>query len=95
MKQPELECEVCSREPAVGVAAIPGVPISVAYGRSCLDANAHPWWALVVNTALLGGLDQSTDWWQKMVADTCEHLGRPLEEFEADVEQSIREEECP
>ena len=85
------QCDVCGREPAFGVAAIPGMPVSVAYGKACLRANAHPWWALVGNTAMLGGIDQAADWWQKMVEDTCRHLGKPLVEFEADVAAAIKE----
>lgn len=40
-------CDVCDNEPMKGVASIPGMPVSVAYGENCLRANAHPWWALV------------------------------------------------
>lgn len=37
-------CEVCGAEPMVGVAAVPGVPMSVAYGRNCLQHGATPLW---------------------------------------------------
>ncbi|PWK81694.1 hypothetical protein C8D88_116105 [Lentzea atacamensis] len=83
-------CDVCGNEPMLGVASIPGMPISVAYGRECLKANAHPWWALVGNTALLGGLDQAADWWQDMVRDTCRRLGKTLVEFNREVAEEIR-----
>jgi hypothetical protein len=29
-------CDVCEAEPAVGVAAIPGVPMSICWGATCL-----------------------------------------------------------
>jgi hypothetical protein len=39
------QCEVCQAEPAVGVAAIPGVPMSIAWGRTCLQRGVlMPLW---------------------------------------------------
>jgi hypothetical protein len=84
-------CEVCEDEPAVGVASIPMMPVSVAYGRMCLGANAHPWWALVANTAMCGGLIETNEAWQRMVYATCAHLGRTIEAFNAAVAQLISE----
>lgn len=75
----------------VGVASIPGMPISVAYGRNCLAANAHPWWALVGNAAMIGGLDQAADWFRAMVEATCRHLGKTLADFNREVAQQIAE----
>jgi hypothetical protein len=84
-------CEVCGDEPAIGVAAVPGVPVSAAYGRACLEANAHPWRAIVFNTAACGGLENTAEWWRSMVHATLAHLGRPLDEFDRDVLQRIAE----
>ena len=85
----ERLCDVCRDEPMVGVAAIPGVPMSVAYGANCLQAGAHPYGVLVANTACLGGLEQADEGWQGMVEDTCAHLGTTLEQFRADVETAM------
>lgn len=74
----------------MGVAAIPGVPASDAYGRECLEANAHPMWALVANTAMVGGLHEAADWWVDMVQDTLSHLGVSQEAFEAEVAEAVR-----
>jgi len=88
----ERLCDACGRETATAVASLPGVPglpgapISVAYGKACLAANAHPWELLAVNTALSGGLDRCRPWWQDMVSATCRHLNRDPEEFTAAVE---------
>lgn len=82
-------CDVCEAEPTVGVASVPGVPISVAYCRKCLEANAHPWWVLVANTACMGGLQNADRWWVEMVEDTCRHLGQTRDLFEADVATAI------
>lgn len=87
----ELICSVCEDEPAIGVCCVPGVPISMAYGRKCLDANAHPWSILVANTACVSGYDYAADWWKNMVLCTCKHLGKTLDEFKADVEKNILE----
>ncbi|SKU89100.1 Uncharacterised protein [Mycobacteroides abscessus subsp. massiliense] len=72
---PELICDVCGKEPALGVCSVPGVPISMAYGDACLKANAHPWFILVGETATMGGLDGVAEWWIRMVEDTIAHLG--------------------
>jgi len=85
-------CEVCNKNVSVGVACVPAVPISCAYCKECLEANAHPWWVLVANTACCGGLSYTADWWKLMVEDTCKHLGKTLEQFEEDVEKSLKEE---
>lgn len=84
-------CDVCGKEPAVGVAAVPGVPISMAYGRDCLEANAHPYGILVANTALVGGLDRAGDWWIEMVDATLLHLHKTRVDFDRDVRQVMRD----
>lgn len=86
-----LTCDVCGQEPAVEVAAVPGVPISVSYGPKCLAANAHPYGVLVANTAMLGGLFNTSGWWVQMVNDTLTHLGRTLADFDRDVHAFIRD----
>jgi hypothetical protein len=91
MTDTALNCDVCGTHEAKGVASVPGVPISVAYCQECLNANAHPWGILVVNTSLIGHLSQSAEWWQEMVRDTCAHLGRSIEEFNLAVEVEVRE----
>lgn len=92
MTAPALICEVCGDEPAVSVASVPGVPISVAYGRKCLDANAHPYGIVVANTADVDGYDNSAEWWKQIVDDTLVHLGKTREQFDADVAGVIAEE---
>lgn len=79
-------CEVCEVEPAVGVAAMPFIPGSFGYGRACLTANAHPYWMLVRNTALIGGLMEGHEAWSEMVADTLVHLAIDPQRFDYDVE---------
>ena len=89
MSVPTLTCDVCNKEPAEGVACVPGVPMSVAYGAACLKANAHPWWVLVANTVCCGGLDNTHSDWKQMVQDTCTHLGRTLEQFNKEVAEEL------
>ena len=65
---------------------MPFVPISVAYGAKCLAANAHPYWILVINTALAGpSWDLLDEGWQQMITDTLAHLGKTKQVFDADV----------
>lgn len=87
----KLICEVCNKNEAVGVACVPMVPMSCAYCSECLRANAHPWGILIANTICLGGLDQANEDWKQMVTDTCAHLGKTLEEFNAEVAEGIKE----
>jgi len=82
-------CEVCNKNQAIGVYCVPAVPISCAYCKECLDANAHPWWVLIANTVCIGGLENAADWWKKMVEDTCKHLGRTIEGFNQEVQKEI------
>lgn len=92
IKLPDMgNCDVCNNEPAVGVACVPGMPVSVAYGAACLAANAHPYGLLVANTALIGNYADSTEWWQEMIDATLAHLGKPREQFDADVAESSAE----
>lgn len=81
-------CEVCDQNESIGIAAMPGVPCSVAYCRECLDANAHPWGLLIANTACVGGLKNVTPWWKEMVEATCKKLGKTIEEFTTAVKQA-------
>lgn len=86
-------CEVCRKNQAVGVACVPGVPYSAAYCRACLEANAHPYFIVVANTACCGGLEHTHEGWQDMVRCTLAHLGKSVAQFEADVTESMRQQE--
>jgi hypothetical protein len=85
-----LMCDVCNERASVGVAAVPGVPISCAYCAECLGKNAHPLYVVIGNTALVGGYEHAADWWQYMVDCTLGHLGKTREWFDAEVAESIR-----
>jgi hypothetical protein len=82
-------CEVCNDRPSIGVAAIPGMPVSVAWCRECLTAGAIPWWALVANTSLIGGRQHAAPWWAAVIEATCRHLGRTVEELDREVAENI------
>ena len=84
-------CEVCNKNPSIGVCAVPGVPYSAAYCSQCLAAGANPYNIVVSNTACIGGLENSADWWKVLVDKTLNHLEKSYAEFEKDVEQSIKE----
>lgn len=82
-------CQVCNKNDSIGVAAMPGVPISHAYCRECLEAGAHPYSTVVANTSCIGSLDESTEWWRQLVADTLKHLGISEEKFRQDVQADL------
>jgi hypothetical protein len=74
-------CECCKKNPSVGVASIPGIPMSIAWCTECLAAQVIPIWALSANTACAGGLEQSADWWKELVERTLKYFNKSLEEF--------------
>lgn len=82
-------CEVCNKNESFSTISVPGVPISCAYCMECFQANAHPWWILVSNTACIGGIENAAKYWKEMVEATCNHLGKSMEEFNREVEVGI------
>lgn len=85
-------CEVCGNEMSVGVFSVPGVPISMAYGKECRAAKAHPYGILVGNTAVAGDENEGmAGWWMEMVHATLRHLGKTEDEFWDDVAQARRD----
>lgn len=84
-------CDCCGVEPSVGVAAIPGVPMSIAWGRNCLDANVVPWWVAVTNTAIIGGRAEAADWWVALLDNTIPYFNRTTEQFDAEVALAIED----
>ncbi len=89
-QQPDLICNVCKTNRAIGVAAVPGVPISVAYCRECLKANSHPMYVLIANTVCAGGLENTIEEWKQMVLDSLRYQGKTLEWFNEQVEEGIK-----
>ena len=87
--EPNLICEVCHKQEAVGVCCVPGVPYSAAYCLDCLKANSHPMNVLVANTACVGGLEHAADWWKEMVTASLFHQKKSLEWFNEQVSLSL------
>src|SRR5579864_694785 len=84
-------CDVCSKNEALGVCCVPGCPVSMAYCKECLQANAHPWGILVANTACCNGRQNMVEAWNEMILATCKHLGKTIEQFDADVALGIKQ----
>lgn len=89
--QPILICDVCDKNVALGVAAMPGVPISFAYCRECIQANAHPYGIVVANTGMCGGMGDVAGWWLDIVDGTLKHLNIPRKQFDEDVVKFIKD----
>ena len=85
------KCEVCNKNAPTDVLSIPGVPMSCCYCKECIEANAHPYWIVVVNTALAQSLDNCIEEWKEIVRCTCKHLNKSIEEFNQDVNETIKE----
>lgn len=84
-----LKCDVCNDRGSISVASIPGIPVSCAWCRPCVQSGAIPYWALVANTGMIGGLDGAADWWKETVDTTLRWLGKTMEEFLHDVQSDI------
>lgn len=89
MKKPI--CESCRKNESVGVCSVPAVPYSAAYCQECLNADSHPMFILIANTAINGGLEHCADFWKEMVEHSLKHQGETLKWFNIAVENSIRE----
>ena len=86
------KCQCCNDEPAVGVASLPGIAMSIAWGEKCLKADIIPYWAAVANTACCDGLENTNPEWQDLVKATLDYFGKSMTEFTADVDKSLEEE---
>lgn len=108
MPDPDLgQCQCCGAEPAVGVAAIPGMPTSIAWGRECLRRGAVPLWAAdltvseVCNPAAPSWSDVA-DWFRKQLVPLNGNYVRVdtlmLETFNCDHaadDELVRDGSCP
>lgn len=84
-----VTCEVCGKNPSVAVHAVPAAGMATARCSDCILARAWPYWILVANTALAGGLHNTMEFWRVMVAETLDWLGKTTGQFDADVTETI------
>lgn len=62
----ESKCEVCEQNNSVGVAAVPGAPVSVAWCKTCLEEGAYgPIWVAKSTILTIGGLENAEDWFKE------------------------------
>ena len=85
------KCEVCGAFEVVGVAAVPGVPISVAYCHTCLHAGVAPLKIVITQTALNNGYENSANWWQELVDRTLKYLNYRRDLFDERVKSEVDE----
>lgn len=76
------KCEVCNDEDAIGVACVPGMPMSVSYGPRCLEQDAHPAWALRLQVSMCGGIGGIHPTYLEMAVHTPEGYITLREELE-------------
>lgn len=75
-------CDTCGAKDAeLFVYALPGIPMTVANCRVCFEVGAYPWSVLVANTAAIGGMEQSNDWWRGEVRVSLARHGKTRVEF--------------
>lgn len=82
---PEPTCDVCGNTGKLESICVPGVPLTLAYCEKCLNENRHPWEVLVGQTALAETLENTDEFWQRMVFDTLKATGKSREEFDKEV----------
>lgn len=63
MSQPEIPtCQVCHQNPGVGVASVPGIPISLSWCKICLEAQCYgPYEIHWTNLSLIACPDADLD----------------------------------
>ena len=90
---PDILCDVCGQENAVGVGASITGPVSFAYCSSCLKQKREPYGALV--GGLIGCdiecLEDVAEWYLPYIHGTLEAEGKTVEEFLADIREATEE----
>ena len=84
------KCDTCGNEGELFVYALPGIPMSVANCQVCLDVCAYPYYILVGNTAMIGGVKEAADWWKEAILISLARHGKTLKQFNEDVENDIK-----
>jgi hypothetical protein len=80
-------CECCHAEPMVGVASIPGIPMSIAWGLRCLEAQVVPMWAAFAQADMgwepghTVGREMFAEWWLETHDATLKYFKVTEEEF--------------
>lgn len=82
-------CECCKSNQAIGVASIPGVPMSISWCQDCLEAGIAPYDIVVANTACCGGFDQVAEWWSELVERSLQYHKKTMPEFLEDVAKAL------
>lgn len=89
-------CDVCGTGESIGVASSWLGAFSSAYCRRCATEGAEPYWAILA-TASMGRLGSFADFvpaFQDTVMATLKILDKSLDEYWADVEKTIEEEQA-
>lgn len=86
-------CEICKEEPGVVVNSMPGIPMSISRGENCIKNDlSYPYWALVAETSITGGMEHADQWWHEEVEYHLPFFKKSMSEFQSDVNKSIKEE---
>lgn len=67
--------DCCRKNPTVGVAAIPGLPMSIGWCQECLNAGVQPSWAIAMQVEMMGGIEEAAEWFQDEALRTLAHFG--------------------
>lgn len=80
-------CECCAKKkPLVGVAGIPGLPMSITWCGDCLNAQVIPYWACIHFLAMTNGdLTGLIPECQEMITDSLKYHGKTMDELMLDV----------
>lgn len=93
MAEQQLDlCGCCHQQkPIVGVACIPGVPMSIAWCSDCLQADVIPYEIAVANTACCGGWSHCNPEWRQLVRTTLVYFNKSCSTFLADVQAELHQ----
>lgn len=85
------KCDCCGGPDAVGVAAVPFLPISIAWCVKCLKAEVLPFDLMAFNTAMIGGMENANGEWADWVERSITYHGKTHAEFDAAVKAAEKE----
>lgn len=87
-----MTCNVCNKNEALGVAASPFGPISLAYCRECINAPADAYFIIVNMVASAGGDEANlNEWARSYIEPSLRVAGVTREQFYKDVQEAIED----
>lgn len=83
------QCQCCNKNESVGFAAVPGMPVTIAWCQECLNAEVTPYGILVFNVGTAGKVQSRDDIVAMFVDWYVDEIDRTLEYFDVSFDQFV------